>query len=626
MPYPLRGVPVTVKARGLSDTIDSTNLGQGLMSALTNLIPAPNTLDLWVPRPASMLLTSFGGFTTPNMGEAVFGQGNRIYGFIQTARFAGHSEPFIWDQNASAFVAITGVTSANTPTSTSNTGDWTPPTISPNGAFIVFTHPGFNFSGGYAFGWLDMTGFTSTTITGSTHSNTTVDTFSTPVLAAGWRPGMTISDSAGDIPANTTILSISAAGVVTLSAAATGSNAATTFTVGGGTFAAPLWAAGNIVDHPLLAVPTAALQYAGSTCYAVNTTSPPSAAIVFSDAGDPLRRTDSGKVQITTFQNALPITVLAGLPFTNLTGGIVQSLIAFQGDSAIQQLTGTPILSDLQQNVLSPSIGTLAPNSLATSSTRGLYFSAPDGVRLINQAGVVTPPLGRLGSGVTTPFMFAQNPTRQAAAYNESVYRISVQNGAKVGVPTEEYWYHEDDDRWTGPHTFPASVITPTAVPHGFGFFAAGIAAKLWSGSCYASLSATFVENGVQMTFLWQTSRMPDTAEMQENAMVQTAIAIAVPALQNIQVTFYNDTSQVLDQPQLVGPANAPAVWGSFVWGAANWGAGLTMYYQQRINWTRVLIFKQGTMSLSGNCAAGLVIGNVYMRYQPQNYLLQHAG
>lgn len=67
-------------------------------------------------------------------------------------------------------------------------------------------------------------GFTDATKTGNTHQSTTIDNLSADVLQAGWCPGMVISDSAGDLPTGTRIVSIAADGLsITISQAATGS-------------------------------------------------------------------------------------------------------------------------------------------------------------------------------------------------------------------------------------------------------------------------------------------------------------------------------------------------------------------------------------------------------------------
>jgi hypothetical protein len=84
-------------------------------------------------------------------------------------------------------------------------------------------------------GWASDTA-TDASRTGNTNTSKSVTNLSTNVVAAGWWPGMTITDSAGDIPGGTTIFSIGADGTsLTLSQAATGSHAGDTLTVTGAT-------------------------------------------------------------------------------------------------------------------------------------------------------------------------------------------------------------------------------------------------------------------------------------------------------------------------------------------------------------------------------------------------------
>lgn len=71
------------------------------------------------------------------------------------------------------------------------------------------------------------------TATGNTHTTTTVDSLSANVLKLGWHSGMPIKSSNADIPAAAIITAIAANGLsLTLSAAATGTNAGGTITVG----------------------------------------------------------------------------------------------------------------------------------------------------------------------------------------------------------------------------------------------------------------------------------------------------------------------------------------------------------------------------------------------------------
>lgn len=127
-----------------SDAIDGTNLAPGMCMALTNLIPAPSTKNLWVCRPAQTELTDFTGFTTPGFISCMKVIGNRVYGLIATGRNVGKDEPFSYDISTGAFNTVSNVSLANVPTSPATSGAWTPPTMDLVGVNLVVTHPGFD--------------------------------------------------------------------------------------------------------------------------------------------------------------------------------------------------------------------------------------------------------------------------------------------------------------------------------------------------------------------------------------------------------------------------------------------------------------------------------------------------
>lgn len=147
--------PMPWTPQGLSDTLDATNTPTGLMASLVNLVPDQTTRGLWVCRPASFLQTSFAGFNTPGFVSGIFVIGSRVYGMIASAATANHDEPFCWDTNTSAFVAITGAVAGNTPVSPVTTGLWTPPRFALVGTRITVTHPGFAATAN-KIGWIDV--------------------------------------------------------------------------------------------------------------------------------------------------------------------------------------------------------------------------------------------------------------------------------------------------------------------------------------------------------------------------------------------------------------------------------------------------------------------------------------
>jgi hypothetical protein len=214
--------PMNFTGRTLSDALDGTNAQRGALARLTNLIPDPRTLGLWVCRPAWVELTPFTGFNAPGFISALRVVGDIAYGMIASARFPTHDEPFAYSLTGGAFLTITGQTTANTPISPATTGDWTPPIMKKVGSRIIVTHPGFT-SGAVKFGWFDVSGFTSVT-TGNTDEQRTfiadTDTGHQPYivgLAPGTLPGAAdtgFTVTGTGIAANTTIVDVEDVSVV----------------------------------------------------------------------------------------------------------------------------------------------------------------------------------------------------------------------------------------------------------------------------------------------------------------------------------------------------------------------------------------------------------------------------
>lgn len=604
------GIPLTFKARGLSDNVDSTNAFPGAMSILKDLVPSPRTQQQFVPRPASTQLTNFTGFTTPGFVSALFVVGNRAYGMIASGRNAGKDEPFCYDYDAGAFVTIANVTSANCPTSPATSGDWTPPTMSMIGSRIMITHPGFTGVPNY-IGWIDMRGFTSNTGTGDTHSNTTVDNLSAnPLTVLGWQVGDKIAGTG--IPADTYIVSMTAT-AVTLSQAATATAAGVALTVTSGTFAAPTYGAGNTNTNGLAAVPVAVEQFNGRAYYAVNN------GVQFSDALNPTQITNA--TQALTLGDNQAVTALAGLPLSNqVVGGVLQSLIAFKADDLYYQITGDPATNNLSANAVSGSVGTLAPNTVVSTS-KGLAYIAPDGLRFIGLDGKCSDPVGANGDGVSVPFIFAVNPSRMCAATNQSVLRISVQNGDVNGQPVQEYWFDLRLGIWTGPHSFPASLIQGDHDgTNAFILVASGINAKLWHSTVTPDANSTYTENSVAMSWIWQTSLLPDNDRNEGNQVVESNLGVTMPATQALNILALDELGEQLGLVSLSGSGMTGTIWGSFTWGAAPWGSSITPYRQYTLAWPNPLVFKQAFIRVTGASQSNFALGNFYCKYQVLGY------
>lgn len=197
-----RSTPLTFNPRSLSDALDGTSVFAGAMASLQNLVPDPSTRALWQCRPAAQELTNFTSGTgdpwssgfSPGFGgggpvfPAPIGPvsclkviGNIAYGMVSTNLTSGNDQPFAYNLATNAFIAISGITSANTPASPSTTGAWTPPTMALVGHELLVTHSGFTGAGGVYFGWFDIANPSSLTWSGGNMAGAI--TFTTPPTA-----------------------------------------------------------------------------------------------------------------------------------------------------------------------------------------------------------------------------------------------------------------------------------------------------------------------------------------------------------------------------------------------------------------------------------------------------------
>lgn len=153
--YPIKFTP-----KGLVDAFDGTELFPGACQILTDLVFDQGNPELVIARPGvGTSIADFSSFTTPGFISVQVTIGTRVYGMIASGATAAHDEPFCFDIPTASFIAITGVTALNVPTSPATTGAWTPPTIAAVGVYLLITHPGFdgNVPNARFFGVLDLT-------------------------------------------------------------------------------------------------------------------------------------------------------------------------------------------------------------------------------------------------------------------------------------------------------------------------------------------------------------------------------------------------------------------------------------------------------------------------------------
>ena len=263
------------------------------------------------------------------------------------------------------------------------------------------------------------------------------------------------------------------------------------------------------------------------------------------------------------------------MPLTNqVTGGSLQALVVFKGAGAFYQITGDQATSNLALSVVNGSVGTSAPNTLCPMPL-GIGFIAPDGFRILGLSGTLSDPIGPDGKGIYVPFANALYPSRMCAAFSQNTFRVTVQNAAANGQPFQEYWYDFDPKSWNGPHTFPHALLEGCDALSCFIGAAIGINSALWQSVPDPINSTVYVENGNPITWIYETSLLPDNQDMAMNQVTEATIAMALAATDPVRVIAYDEFGNALDTVYISSFTPKPTLWGQFKWGRANWsGAG----------------------------------------------------
>jgi hypothetical protein len=205
---------------------------------------------------------------------------------------------------------------------------------------------------------------------------------------------------------------------------------------------------------------------------------------------------------------------------------------------------------------------------------------------------------------------------------------------------TAEYFYHEKLQAWSGPHTSPARLITESnrpALNHGFLLFPLQRAdpTTVYLSNTRPMSDSTYVEIGQPLNWRLHTSLLPDSGDMAENAMVETAALLALASTGTMSIGFLDERGVSLDTVQVTGftlpliPGPAGDEWNVMLWNQGMWASEVASSFpfnaimvQRQLDWHVTLVFKQGSLVLSGVSDAHAAIGNLYLRYQRAGYML----
>lgn len=375
------------------------------------------------------------------------------------------------------------------------------------------------------------------------------------------------------------------------------------------------YTAGNTAINGLTSVPTAVAQFNGRAYYLLNPASG-QPGVQATDALLPNQITNPAFA--LTFGDNVPLSGFGYISLQSpLTGGVVQALLVFKDDSNIYQITGD-FSTTISVNTLNVATGTPAINTICNSPL-GVLFLSPDGVRLINLQGIVSSPIGWAGQGVVAPFIFAGVPSRAAAAATASVYRISVQNTLAPGSPVQEYWYDLNLQMWSGPHTFPASLIEPWQ--NTFIVTPLNVPGTLWRSDVQQAASSSYIENGNQLSYIFQTALFADSQQLARININEGFVKIAAfPGMPAPSAFLLDQNGNILNTATLQA-GGTPTIWGAFNWGAAVWDGVPNGLVQNPLQWQKPIVFNEGALRITGQSGAGFALGDIQSRAEILGYI-----
>lgn len=538
MPIAPRSYPVRFTPRGLADALDATDKFPGACLALTDLIFDQSNPEIVVARPGVKTNGNFAanGFSTPGTISVQKTIGDITYGLIASALNSGKDQPFAYNNATSAFLTVTGITNANSPTTQLTSGDWTPPTMAVVGTLLIVTHPGFP-GGATKIGWFDI---------------------STPT--------------------------------------------------------SPVWSAGDVSTNALPSTPTWVENFANRAYYGCGQTTP------YSDVLAGTARASSS--QALTIGDTSSTLAASGLPVQTTSSGIVQALIIFKANQ-VWQVTGDAASSNLSLNYLSLSVGTRAPRSVC-QSPYGVYFASDAGPYVVDTFAAVRPIVNQLGDSdpdIVAPFQNAVYPSRIAGCYAAGVYRLCMETIIRGTQSFNDYWYHENRKRWTGPHSFRYDCASQYK---NYTIIASNAhTAYLFKSEVYQSSSSQYSDDiAGSYTPVLESSTFPKEGGMKQRQMVESTQELANGG----STTTYNlqaltDQRSTIDSVNIT-VASAGKTWGSCVWGDGTlWTTSTNRPRVYNVPWTIPINFQKMALFIRATATAALAIGTFFGRYQETGYV-----
>jgi len=378
---------------------------------------------------------------------------------------------------------------------------------------------------------------------------------------------------------------------------------------------APTWTSANTTTNALPSVPTSVANFNNRAYYVCGN------QMYGSDSLSPLVITNLNST--VTVGDYTAITAQSGLPMQTVSSGVTATLVVFKANS-VWILTGDTVSSNLTLSFVSLNVGCPHPRSVAQTPI-GTIFISQDAPYNLLPSGILIELKNpsNLASDVRIPFQNSPMPSRTAAAFAGSIYRVCVNTVIDGIVQTNDYWFDLRRLRWTGPHTFQydcASQYNGLFILSGVGTGAA-LFNSIFGNT---TQNTVYNDNGVAIGVTVTTTNLHDSDTMEFKQVVESTIDVTSSGQSvSFSITANDDLGAVLASASVATPS-ASAVWGAFNWGDGTaYSTANTHPRRYDVAWNVPIVWDRMSLTITTGSANGVAIGKFKAKYQRCGYTLR---
>lgn len=379
--------------------------------------------------------------------------------------------------------------------------------------------------------------------------------------------------------------------------------------------AAPAWSAGNTTVNPLPTVPLWVTSFFGRAYFGIKNN------VYFTDSLA-LSISNTNFAAVLTVGDQSFTTGAAGLPMSQTSGSVLQSILIFKAAS-VWQISGDIALTNMPLSLdrVVDNVGCISPKTIQ-STPIGVIFIANDGPRVVGLNGSVN--YLQVRSGVTpdivAPFATATNPSRMVGCYSNGVYRVCLDGPNSIwdsNYTSQDYWYDFIFQRWTGPHTFDYHVAV--GVSNTFYLGANNQPGKMMNSLIASNTTTVYQDLGADMLCELVAGAIEGTP-MTMSAVVESTIELGGAGLGTVYyISMYDDLNNNLS-PATIKLYEINPLWGSVKWGQFKWRSAIPNSQVFTIPWVNPVVFKKMILSVRVVAAANVSIKNSFFRVQQLGY------